>query len=279
MLEIGKLNHLNVVKWVEFGIYLDGGELGEILMPMRYVPENLNPGDALEVFIYNDSEDRILATTETPLAMVGDFACLKVVEVNNTGAFLDWGLPKDLLVPYSEQKVKMETGKSYVVAIYLDEKTSRIVASAKLDKFIDNEPQGLASGQQVDLLIYNQTDLGYKAIINNRFTGILYKNEVFSQLRIGQRTKGYIKHIREDEKIDLSLNIQGYSKTDDITVKIINKLKDNDGHLNVNDKTPAETIYNLFGESKKSFKIALGALYKNRIITIDKDGINLLKID
>ncbi len=279
MIEIGKLNQLKVVKWVDFGLYLDGEELGEILLPSRYIPANLKPGDPLEVFLYRDSEDRIIATTETPLAMVGDFAYLEVVAVNNAGAFLDWGLLKDLLVPYSEQKMKMETGKFYVVAVYLDDKTNRIVASAKLEKFLDNNPESLSAGQQVELLIYSQTDLGYKAIINNRFTGIIYKNEVFKPINTGHKLTGYIKLIREDEKIDLTLTRPGYGKTSDITENIINKLKENGGHLNINDKTPADTIYNMFGESKKSFKMAIGALYKKRVIRIDEGGITLLKQD
>lgn len=182
MTEIGKLNTLSVVKELDFGIYLDGQQLGEILMPRRYVPAGTKPGDKLEVFIYLDSEDRFIATTEKPFAMVGDFALLDVVGVNSIGAFLDWGLPKDLLVPFREQKQKLEVGKSYVVYVYLDVETNRIVASAKPEKFLDRSPANFEEGEEVDLLILSKTDLGYKAMINKTYTGVLYKNEVFESL-------------------------------------------------------------------------------------------------
>ncbi|MEN8120948.1 MAG: S1-like domain-containing RNA-binding protein [Bacteroidota bacterium] len=278
MLKIGKLNILKIVKEVDFGLYLDGGEeYGEILLPKRYMPENYKIEDDLEVFIYKDSEDRVIATTETPNAMVGDFALMEVVSVNKFGAFLDWGLLKDLLVPFREQKKDMEKGKSYVVFVYLDDETKRIAASSKLDKFLDNVPVDYEPNQEVDLFIANKTDIGYKAIINKLHWGILYENEVFKPLDRGQKLKAYIKKIREDEKIDLYLHKAGYDKVDALTEKILETLNDEGGFLEINDKTPSTIIYEIFGESKKTFKKALGALYKKRLIDIENKGIKLLK--
>ena len=277
MLEIGKLNELRVVKEVDFGIYLDGGEYGEILMPKRYVPGDCKPEDVISAFIYRDSEDRIIATTEKPDAMVGDFALLKVVSVSTVGAFLDWGLPKDLLVPYREQSHKMETNKRYVVYIYLDSDSERIVASTKINRFLDNLPPEFEENQEVDLFIISKTDMGYKAIVNNSHTGVLYENEVFQHIKQGQRLKGYIKKIREDEKIDLCLQKPGWEKLDDLSVKIIEYLKDNDGFIELTDKSEPEKIYQVFEASKKSFKKAIGALYKKRLIKIEEFGIRLVK--
>lgn len=275
MAEIGRLNSLRVVKEVDFGLYLDGGEHGEILLPKRYVPENAKPEDILEVFIYLDSEDRIIATTETPHIMLGEFACLKAVAVSSMGAFLDWGLMKDLFVPFREQKLKMEEGRWYIVTVYLDPETKRLVASAKIEKFLDNLPPDYEAGQEVDLLIAGETDLGFNAIINNKHLGVIYKNEIFQPLRKGERIKGYIKKIREDEKIDLLLQKPGYGKVDDISMKILNVLKDHNGFLPVTDKSDPDTIYELFGVSKKTYKKAIGALFKFRIIDIEDKGIRL----
>lgn len=275
MAEIGKLNKLRVVKEVDFGFYLDGGEHGEILLPKKYIPENAKPDDILEVFIYLDSEDRIIATTETPYIMVGEFACLKVVAVTSVGAFLDWGLMKDLFVPFREQKQKMEEGKWYIVTVYLDYDTKRLVASAKIEKFLDNLPPDFEPEQEVDLLIAGESDLGFNAIINNKHLGVLYKNEIFQPLRKGDRIKGYIKKIREDEKIDLLLQKPGYAKVDDISMKIVSVLKDHNGFLPVTDKSDPDTIYELFGVSKKTYKKAIGALFKFRIIDIEDKGIRL----
>ncbi|MDO8282017.1 MAG: S1-like domain-containing RNA-binding protein [Thermodesulfovibrionia bacterium] len=276
MAEIGRLNELRVVKEVGFGLYLDGGELGEILLPLRYVPEDCKVDDMLEVFIYLDSEDRIIATTEKPFAMVNDFALLKVVAVNSAGAFLDWGLPKDLLVPYSEQRPVMKEGESYVVRIYLDLNSNRLAASSKLDKFLNNEPGDLKPGQEVDLLICEQTDLGWKAIINNSYWGVLYDNEIFQPLNKGQKIKGFIKKIRDDKKIDLCLQKPGYEKVDDISETIITALKEQGGFIPVTDKSSPEIIYKLFGISKKTYKKAIGAIYKKKLITIENDGIKLV---
>ncbi len=276
MAKIGVLNNLRVVKEVDFGVYLDGGEHEEILLPRRYVPECCKVDDNIRVFIYLDSEDRFIATTESPYAMVGDFALLKVVAVESVGAFLDWGLLKDLLVPYSEQSPTMETGKSYIVRIYVDKKTNRIAATTRLDRYLDNEPGDFHAGQEVELLICNQTDIGYKAIINGTHWGVLYSNEVFQPLKSGQKRRGYIKKVRDDNKIDLSLHKPGYERVDDITDTILNVLKEQGGFISVTDKSPPETINKLFGVSKKTYKKAIGAIYKKKLITIENDGIKLI---
>jgi len=276
MTEIGKLNTLRVVKELDFGVYLDGAELGEILMPTRYVPENCKIDDMVEVFIYLDSEDRIIATTQVPNAMVGQFAGMEVVSVNEIGAFLDWGLQKDLLVPFREQKVKMEEGKTYVVYVYFDEESNRIAASAKLDQFLDLEQTEYDDGQEVDLLIYNQTDLGFKAIVNNINEGVLYGNEVFQPLHKGQRLKGFIKKIRDDGKLDLCLQKPGYEKVDELSDRVFAYLEKHDGFLNVTDKTPADVISQMFNVSKKTFKKAVGALYRKKLIKLEPDGISLI---
>ncbi len=272
---IGALNNLRVVKEVDFGVYLDGGEHEEILLPRKYVPENSKVNDHITVFIYLDSEDRFIATTEKPYAMVGDFALLKVVAVEHVGAFLDWGLLKDLLVPFGEQSPTMEKGKSYIVRVYVDTKTNRIAATTRLDRYLDNTPGNFHEGQEVELLICSKTDIGYKAIIDNTHWGVLYFNEVFQPLKIGQRTKGYIKKVRGDNKIDLSLYKTGYEKVDDITDTILTALKAKGGFLPVTDKSTPETIYKMFGVSKKTYKKAIGAIYKKKLITIENGGIKL----
>ncbi|MDD5772313.1 MAG: S1-like domain-containing RNA-binding protein [bacterium] len=275
MAEIGKLNKLKIVKKVDFGVYLDGGDLGEILLPKRYVPEKCENGDIVEVFINFDSEDRIIATTEKPYATVGQFAFLRVVSVSSVGAFLGWGLQKDLFVPFREQKEKMKEDESYIIFIYVDEIKTRIVASSRIDRFLKDIPTSFREGQKVNLLIYSQTDIGYKAIIDNSHWGIIYKNEVFEKLEKGQEVKGFIKKVREDNKIDLTLHEPGYKKIVDLTGKIIDKLKERGGFIPVTDKTLPEIIYDLFGVSKSTFKKAIGALYKKRLIAIEDKGIRL----
>lgn len=277
MADIGKLNKLRVVKEVDFGIYLDGGIHGEILMPKRYVPEDCKPEDIIDAFIYMDSADRIIATTEKPFAMVDEFALLTVISVNQVGAFLNWGLMKDLLVPFSEQTVKMEEGKSYMVFIYLDNESRRIAASAKLDQFLDNKPPVFEVGEAVDLIICSKTEIGYKAIVNNTWWGVLYGNEVFQHLNKGQHIKGYIKKVREDDKIDLSLFKPHYAKVDDISVILMERLEERGGYLEVTDKSTPETIYDVFGVSKKAYKIAVGKLYKEKYITLEKNGIRIIR--
>ncbi|MBI4932215.1 MAG: GntR family transcriptional regulator [Bacteroidetes bacterium] len=276
MIEIGKINQLRVVKHVDFGVYLDGGdEYNEILLPRRYVPNDCQINDTIDVFIYFDSEDRIIATTETPFAMVGDFAALLVKSASSIGAFLDLGLQKDLLVPFSEQKLPMTEGETYVVYLYVDELTKRIVGSAKLDKFLKKTPGTYQEGQQVDLLICQQTDLGYKAIINNTDSGLLYKGEVFQPLAIGEKIKGFVNKVRDDGKIDLILHKPGYEKVNDISTLILDKLKREGGFIAVTDKSPSEIIYKLFGVSKKTYKKAVGALFKDRHIAITDKGIKI----
>ncbi|PKN00642.1 MAG: GntR family transcriptional regulator [Elusimicrobia bacterium HGW-Elusimicrobia-2] len=275
MVEIGNFNKLKVVKHVDFGVYLAGGELGEILMPIRYVSEGCKDGDIVEVFVYRDSEDRVIATTEQPLARIEEFAFLKAVTVNNIGAFLDWGLMKDLFVPFREQEKKMEEGKSYVVKIYLDKKSDRIAASSRLTRFLDQSSADYKEGQSVELLVCGATELGYKAVINSSHMGIIYKNEVFRPLHIGDRTAGFIKKIREDGKIDLSLQEAGHERIGPAAEIIISKIKEAGGFLPVTDKSEPEIIYTIFGMSKKVYKKACGTLYKKRLIIIDKKGLKL----
>ncbi len=276
MVEIGKINNLQVVKSLDHGIYLDGGDLGEILMPSRYVPENCEVGDTLEVFIYLDSADLLLATTETPYVMVDECAYLKVVDVNQAGAFMDWGLPKDLLVPYGEQISPLKIGQSYTVLAYLDENTNRIAATQKLDSHLSEEAQYFKPGQAVDILIFGKTELGYKAVINNTHIGLIYKNEVFQTLTHGEKLKGFIKGIREDRKIDLCLQLPGKDAREDLKTRILNHLKKNDGESTLTDKSSPDDIYQCFSVSKKNYKKAIGMLYKKRLIRIEKDKITLL---
>jgi len=278
MTEIGKINHLYVVKEVDFGIYLDGGDLGEILMPKRYVPEGTQPEDTIEAFIYLDSEDRLVATTEKPLAMVEEFSLLEVVSVTPVGAFLNWGLPKDLFVPFREQRQPMEEGKKYLVYVYVDTNTKRIAASSKIEQYLDNIPVDYDLDEEVDLIIVNETDLGYNAIIDNSHFGILYKNEVFQPLNPGDKVPGYIKKIRTDGKIDLRLEKIGYEKISTFVDRIIAELQKNKGFLPLTDKSSPEEIYKTFKISKKNFKAAIGALYKKRFITLEENGIRLNKL-
>jgi uncharacterized protein len=273
---IGKFNKLKVVKEFDFGLYLDGAELGEILLPRRYVPEGCKIGDEVDVFIYFDSNDRIISTTEIPLAQVGEFAFLHVKTVDEFGAFLEWGLMKDLLVPFREQKVPLTKGRSCVVYVFYDDKSNRIAASAKVEKHLNLIPPDYAVGQEVDLLIWKATDLGYKVIINNAHQGILYANEVFQELAVGKRMKGFIKKVRDDLKIDVGLFPSGYTNIKQYSDTIINYLEQQGGYAEISDKTAAEIIHTLFGISKKTFKKILGDLYSQRIILIEKEGIRLV---
>ena len=275
MIEIGKFNTLTVIKLVDFGVYLDGEERGEILMPKEYVPDNCSPDDEVRVFIYFDSEDRIVATTENPYVQVGEFAFLKVVAVSGVGAFLDWGLRKDLMVPFREQRETMLEGHSYLVYAYVDKASDRIVASTKIDKYLDQVFPEYEPGQDVDVLIVRKSDLGYSVIVNNAHWGLIYQNEIFQPVKIGQKLKGYIKEIREDEKIDVSLQPAGYAKIDGLSKMILDKIRDNGGVLDISDKSAPEEIYNLFGCSKKNYKKAIGALFKRGMIDIDVDEIRL----
>jgi len=277
MANLGKYNNLKVLRETGSGYFLDGEELGDILLPGKYAPRGIQPDDEIEVFLYFDSEDRIIATTEDPYCEVGDFALLEVVEVNEVGAFLNWGLQKDLLVPFREQKIKMEPGSWHIVYVYIDEKTNRIAASAKADKFLGNESPTYQPGEEVQLLIYGPCPLGFNAIINNSHWGMLYGNEVFQPLNRGEHITGYISKVREDGKIDLSLYPAGYKKAATSAELIVEYLKRNDGFMELTDKSPADEIYETFGISKKNFKMALGSLYKERILEIGENGVRLIE--
>ncbi len=276
-IELGRFNVLEVVKTVDFGVYLDGEEEGEILLPTRYVPEDCNIGDFLNVFLYLDNEERLIATTLTPLVQVGEFACLEVSWVNQFGAFLNWGLMKDLFVPFREQKMKMQVGKKYVIHAHIDEESYRIVASAKIERYLSKEMPEYKPNDEVSILIWQKTDLGFKAIIENKFSGLLYDSEIFQQLQTGMTLKAFIKQVREDGKIDLELQKSGFEKIDDFSETLLAYIKENGGYIGITDKSPAEEIYATFGVSKKTFKKGVGDLYKKRRIILETDGIRLAK--
>ncbi|MBV7296870.1 S1 RNA-binding domain-containing protein [Enterovibrio paralichthyis] len=278
MIKIGQMNTLTVVKEVEFGVFVDGGrEYGNILLPKRYVPKGTSLGDEINVFIYFDSEDDVIATTEKPLAQVGQFAKLQCVSANSVGAFLNWGLPKDLLVPFSEQRVRMQEGKNYLVYLYVDNASGRIVGSTKFNKFLDKTPARYKKGDQVHVTIVEETDLGYKCAVNDAHWGLLFKSEIFGKLFVGKSLKAYIKQVREDGKIDLALQKLGKGKVDDVADKIIRTLELKGGFLPVNDKSSPDAIFSLFRTSKATFKKTIGGLYKERRIRIEKEGIYLIK--
>jgi len=277
MVEIGKRNTLRVVKFVDFGVYLDGENFREILLPSRYVPQGCAVGDEIDIFLYLDSDDLLIATTETPKAMVGECAYLKVVAVNQVGAFLDWGLPKDLLVPFGEQQKPLEVGKSYVVYLYIDDASQRIAASTQIDKFLPDNSLYFKEQQQVDLLIYGRTDLGYKAIVNSVVTGLIFNSDVYTPLQNGQALKGYIKQVRPDKKLDLYLQIANREALDTLSEQILTFLQKEGGRSTMTEKSPPELIAKQFGASKSSYKKALGKLYKKRLILIEKTHIELVK--
>lgn len=273
---IGRFNSLQVVKYTDFGLYLDGGPDGEILLPNRYVPkgEPADIGDWLNVFLYLDSEDRLIATTEQPKVLVGGFASLKVIAINSIGLFLDWGLPKDLLLPHSEEKSPLQVGDYCVVHVYLDKRSKRITATARLDRYLDLTPANYAVAEEVELLVTEQTDLGFKAIINGKHWGLIHKNEVFKFLRSGSLEKGFIKELRSDGKISLSLQPVGQG-SNELGEQILEKLRSHEGKLAVGDKSSPEVIAKLFGVSKGNFKKAIGGLYKRGLIVIHDDSIEL----
>lgn len=274
---LGDYNRMTVVKSVDFGMYLDGGDEGEVLLPARYVPEGCKEGDELEVFVYLDNEERLIATTQHPLAKVGDFACLEVSWVNEYGAFLNWGLMKDLFCPFREQKMKMEKGKSYIVHVHLDNDSYRIVASAKVEHYFDMSFPPYNHGEEVDLLVWQKTDLGFKVIIDNMFPGLVYRNQIFKDIHTGDRMKGYIDIVREDGKIDVMLQPTGWRMTKESGDVLLEYLNTHGGVCHLTDKSPAEDIYAQFNISKKNYKKAVGDLYKRRIITIEDDCIRLNK--
>ena len=274
-IKLGKFNQLEVVKQVDFGMYLDGGEEGEILLPSRYVPEDCKVGDILNVFLYLDIEERLIATTLTPLVQVGQFACLEVAWVNQFGAFLNWGLMKDLFVPFREQKMKMQVGKKYVVYAYIDEESYRIVASAKVERFLSRDKAEYSPGDKVDILVWQKTDLGFKAIIDNKHSGLLYDNEIFSTLETGMKMKAFVKQVREDGKIDLMLRKTGFDRVGDFSKVLLEYIEEHGGRISLNDKSPADEIYAVFGVSKKTFKKGVGDLYKKHLIILKEDGLVL----
>lgn len=272
-IELGKYNNLEIIREVDFGVYLDGQESGEILMPAKYVPKGHKTGDVVKAFIYLDNSERLIATTETPYAQVGDFAYLEVAWTNKYGAFLSWGVLKDLFVPFREQRVKMEKGEKYIVYIYVDPESYRIVGSSKIDRFLSKEKPQYAFGDEVNILVWQKTELGIKAIVDNKYSGLLYETETFRHLKRGEKTKAYVKQVREDGKIDLLLQKPGYEFSEDFSKQLIKYIQSHDGFIPYTDKSPAEDIYETFGVSKKVFKKAVGALYRERLIDIGDDGI------
>lgn len=274
-LRIGEHNRLTIVKRTDFGIFLAGGKFGNILLPKRYATDTMQIGDELDVFIYLDSDDCIIATTLTPKACVGECAFLEVKEVNQVGAFLDWGLPKDLLVPFSEQHKPMEVGRSYVVCIYLDEYTGRITASSRLNRHLEERASDLRVQQAVDLLICGRSEMGYKAVINHTHLGLIFRDDAFRTLLYGERVKGFIKTIRPDRKIDLSLQQRARDSKDELAEKILADLQRRGGVSFLTDKSEPEEIYKAFNVSKGNYKNALSLLYKQRKILIEKDKITL----
>jgi predicted RNA-binding protein (virulence factor B family) len=275
---IGQYAELKVAKLVDFGVFLEGEDEALILLPNQYVPPKTQLDDKIKVFIYRDSEDRIIATTLTPKAIVGEFAVLKVKSVTNVGAFLDWGLAKDLLVPFSEQRDKMQVDLSYLVYIYLDNATGRIVATAKIERILRESEATYQEGDEVDILVGKRSELGFQVLINDDALGMVYKNEIFGHLKIGDKRKAFIKKIRHDGKIDVSLQQQGYAnEVPKSGQQILDLLKEEEGFLPLNDKSSPEDIYYTLKMSKKNFKKAIGLLYKQKLITIEDTGIYLVQ--
>lgn len=280
-IQLGKLNTLRIVKEVDFGFYLEGairGHREEILLPRGEASSPLPlVEDEVTVFLYLDQEERLVASMRTPLAQVGDFACLETSWVNNFGAFLNWGMQKDLFVPFREQKQKMQKGQKYIVHVHLDEESYRIVASAKIEHYLSREFPPYQIGDEVEILVWQKTDLGLKAIVDNRFAGLLYDNQMFRHLQSGDRTTAYIAQVRPDGKIDLSLQKPGHDSVLDFSEILLHHLHMNGGTTSLGDKSPAEEIYAMFGVSKKVFKKAVGDLYKRRLIEIKAEGIQLIQ--
>lgn len=272
---LGDYNNLKIVKRVSFGLYLDGDEDGEILLPAKYVPDGYDIGDIIKVFVYLDNEERLVATTEESLAKVGDFALLRVAWTNDYGAFLDWGLLKDLFVPFSEQEGKMVKGNSYLVYVTIDRKSYRIYASARLDKFLIRTKPPYETDEEVDIIVWRRTDLGWKVIVNGNHSGLVFANEVFRDLKTGDRLKGYVKRVRTDGKIDIALQRHGVAGDDDSSMRLLSAIEAQRGFLPLNDNSSPDEIYSMLGMSKKAFKRAAGKLYKQRLIIIDDDGLRL----
>ena len=278
MIELGKYATLEVVKTLDFGVYLDAGTFGEVLLPKRYVPEGTEPGHDVMVFLYCDSEDRVIATTDRPHATVDEFAFLRVKDVSEHGAFLDWGLMKDLFVPFREQSEQMEVGKSYMIKVLLDAESDRIIGTSKIAKHLLEVNDGrLSVGEEVKLTVLARTDIGTKVIVNDFYFAMVFRNEIFQVLPIGEILRGYVKNIREDGKMDISLQKQGYdNQIPDASNVLLRKLKDNNGFLPITDNSAPEDIYETLKMSKKTFKKAVGGLYKKRLISLEKNGIKLV---
>lgn len=277
MLTIGTFQELTVARRAEPGLYLADPQGGEVLLPNSYVPEGAAVGDRLRVFLYKDSEDRLVATTRQPRITPGEFAYLPVSEVTRYGAFLDWGIEKELLVPFREQDRRMVEGRRYLVYCYVDVETDRLVASARADRFLKKEKPDLSEGEEVDLLIGESTELGVKVIVNQAYGGLIYHDELFQKIHPGERRKGYVRQVREDHKLDISLQPPGYRKVEPNAEKILQKLEEEGGFLGLSDKSPPAEIYRQLEMSKKTFKKAIGALYKERVIRIEPDGIYLVQ--
>lgn len=276
MLELGKYNKLKVARKVDFGVYLDdGSETGEILLPKRYVPKGCHIGDELEVFVYLDQEERPVATTEKPLAEVGDFCYLRVAWINEFGAFLDWGLMKDVFCPFREQKLRMIQDQSYIVHLHVDEESYRIMASAKVERYLSKERPSYQQNDEVQLLVWQKTDLGFKVIVDNKYQGLIYDNEIFRNIHSGNKLRGYVKTVRPDGKLDISLQKVGREQTLDFSERLYEYLARHDGYCPFTDKSDAQAIYDEFHVSKKVFKRAVGDLYRQRLITLAPDGIEL----
>lgn len=276
MIEIGKFNTLKIARSTKVGLYLTDGA-SDVLLPNKYVPEEFQIDDEIDVFVYLDHEERPVATTLEPYIFLNEFALLRVNYINKFGAFMNWGMEKDLFVPFKEQARPMEEGKRYLVYMYLDEKTNRLVGSSKTNQFLDNKNITLEKGEEVDLIVSHITDVGINVIINEKHKGLLYKNEVFEDLRTGDRIIGYIKNIRPDGKIDVSRQPFGVERIDASAQKVLDELKASRGFLRLNDNSTPEDIKTLLQMSKKTFKKAVGTLYKQKLIEIKDDGIYLIK--
>ena len=275
--QVGKFNTLTIVKAVDFGLYLDGGPLGEILLPKRFAPRDVAPGEALEVFLYHDSDNRIIATTQKPAGVVGDIAPMRCVSKTRQGAFMDWGLMKDLFVPLSQQLSRMHEGEKYLIQIYVDEQTGRLAGTEKFQRSLSNEPLTVAERELVDILVWRQTDIGFAVIVNNQHTGVLHYSDVFEELEVGDKRRGYIKAIRPEGKLDVVLGERGYGRVTSETDRIREALRDAGGYLPLHDKSEPEEIYSLLGMSKKVFKMAVGALYRERKVELVKAGMKLVE--
>ena len=276
-IQLGAFNRLTIAKEVDFGLYLDGGDEGEILLPRRYVPATYKIGDEIDVFLYLDQDERLVATTEQPLAQVGDFAYLECSWVNEYGAFLNWGLMKDLFCPFREQKKRMEIGSSYIVYVTIDEESYRMMASAKVEHYLSKDKPPYKAGDEVQILVWQKTDLGFKAIIDNAYAGLIYRDQIFKYVHTGDRIKAYVANVRPDGKIDLTLQHTGRQQTLDFSETLLTYLHEHGGSCDLGDKSDAEEIKARFEVSKKVYKKAIGDLYRRRLITISDGGIHLVE--